>query len=818
VALAAPANDDVRFAEGLNQRRLFQLAETFCRQRLTDERLGPAARVDLTNQYIRILAAHAVQAPLEDRDRVWQQAREAAAEFARRYPDHPRLILVQVQDALTLLARSELHRQEAEVLPDPSLAREAARAALRDAIRSLEQLEQQLTRQIPNSHRQPAAADGLGADELLSLQHHVQHQLARAYRNRALCYDAGSTDRVAALTGALEQLKKPLTQIQEDDPLHGPLRLEAAVCHRLLGQQDQSQRELAALAAVPHDPALRSTVRAEQARVELDRGRLEQAWTLLDPETQSDAVPNADLDLARLETCLAQWKAAADAGSELNSRAWRARSVELVKSIEQEHGPYWGRRASLLLVRIGGGRAAGDVEILARSADELYRAGQRDEAIRVYEQASAGALARGDKDRAFQWGYKAALVDHQRQAYLPASQRLRRLATELADQPSAPAAHLLGAWNAAQAARQHPETLADYAELLQEHVRQWPAAPSADTARLWLGRLRESQQDLAAAIAAYQAVTPSHDQSGEALRAAARCWSARLATQPLAAPEAASLAREAAEFFARQTPPPADASRPWTADERFCAEQAARFWLQPAAAGHASAEAVLQSALHAAPPPDAAWKTRAQSLLVLALAGQPDRRAAAEQLLMSIGNASPAALLEILDGLEAIAQNAGPPIKAALAQLELAVADRLWQNRSQLDAARQRMLQQVRAAALLHAGRREDARRAYAELAHENPDEAPLQQAYAQLLLDGSDPAWWPQALDAWRRIADRSRPQTEAWYQARYAIAQTLLKLGRGDEAAQRIRYLQTLPPGLDGTPWKDKFQTLLEQCPSPR
>src|SRR5437764_1204561 len=81
---AAPAyaqSLDARFIEGLRQRRLFELAEPYCVDRLS--RIPPAdpLQAELTVELVRTLALHAANAPLDQREALWRKSREAAASF-----------------------------------------------------------------------------------------------------------------------------------------------------------------------------------------------------------------------------------------------------------------------------------------------------------------------------------------------------------------------------------------------------------------------------------------------------------------------------------------------------------------------------------------------------------------------------------------------------------------------------------------------------------------------------------------------------------------------------------------------------------------
>jgi len=248
--------------------------------------------------------------------------------------------------------------------------------------------------------------------------------------------------------------------------------------------------------------------------------------------------------------------------------------------------------------------------------------------------------------------------------------------------------------------------------------------------------------------------------------------------------------------------------------DRFCAEQAARIYLRFTTDGYAKAESVLGVAMGASPAPDPSWTAVAQSLLVIALAGQQGRRAEAEQVLMKIGADSPERLMEMLDGLAKIAESAGPQVKQELAKLQLAVADRLSSGPTQVAPEKQQMLERLRAESLVLAGRRPEAVAAYAELAKKNPNSGSIQEAYADLLLNGEDKASWQASLDQWRRVAARSRPRTDRWFKAKYSVALALWKLGERQQAADRIRYLQAIPPGLKNTAWEERFRELLKRC----
>ena len=89
------------------------------------------------------------------------------------------------------------------------------------------------SRTMPEEEK-PPVVPAPTPEELVSLQNNVQFQLARAFRNRALCYPPRSADRVAALNQAIQQLGKPLQQLAQDDLLAWEIRIDQVTCLRLL--------------------------------------------------------------------------------------------------------------------------------------------------------------------------------------------------------------------------------------------------------------------------------------------------------------------------------------------------------------------------------------------------------------------------------------------------------------------------------------------------------------------------------------------------------------------------------------------------------
>jgi hypothetical protein len=131
-----------------------------------------------------------------------------------------------------------------------------------------------------------------------------------------------------------------------------------------------------------------------------------------------------------------------------------------------------------------------------------------------------------------------------------------------------------------------------------------------------------------------------------------------------------------------------------------------------------------------------------------------------------------------------------------------------------LDAAQRRQVELTRASALVGLGDRERAAEAYDDLARRHPRDAEIQIARGEFLAgQGASASELERALDQWRRIASRTRPRTEGWYQAKYRVAQTQVALGDRAGAGKLIRYLQATED-LAAAGWDERFQQLLDRC----
>lgn len=814
----SPAGElgDAEFLAGLRSRRLFQLAEDFCMDQLKRENLSDVRRSEMVCELSVTLVDRALYAAPEERDDYWRRAWEVTDQFADTYPDHPRLMLVKTQGALAQVARGELGRQEAEVLADDLRRREQARDRLRDALRTLNDLAQQVAdalreRSMPG--RQQSETPGeLTVYQLATLQKQIQYQTARALRNQALCYPEDSPDRANALTQAVELLDG-LAGLDPKERLFWQSRIDEIVCLRLLKDYEGAARNLET--AKTFEPDLETTNRltAERIRLALASGDL---GTAAREANQVRGLSTPQLDFARLEAALAAWQAA-EAGQQTEvAGQWQKAAMTLADGIAQRHGPYWSRRAKLLLASsLKTAKGSGSLDMWAQAAESAYLSGQFDEAVATYDEAATIARQQNDIDQGFHYAFLAATIERERQNHAKALRRYRELATAHAANAKAAEAHQLAIQQAVEIARSgEPGTFDTYVDLLQEHLQFWPRGTIADGVRWQLARVDQSQTRWADAIKVYQQITPEFERFQEVLQAVRLCYQNQIREMQAAGNPIEPIAAEAARWFeslalgTNDRPP-----ERWSPLARQAVLDASEFRLHGSRQGFDRTEAILKAALAGATDAPEAWRSAAQSLLVCVLAGQ-ERRQEAATLLDQISGVSKDRLLAVLEGLARLSDEAAPSVRGELANLQLRTIALLRRQSDLLSAEQLLSLQRLSARALRDAGRTADALAAYEQLAQKYPDDGTIQEELAEMLTVASDRRSLERALALWRAIEKRSPTATPRWFRAKYSIALLHYRLGNSEQARKMITLLQVLHPELGGRKMQADFLALLKQC----
>ena len=130
---------EAQYLAGLRERRLFTLAESYCRRRLADAYVLDRRRTELTVELSRTSLEAALFAKSPERDARFAQASQVLDEELRRKPNGAWRAALLVQRGLVDLIWGERLREEAQTLHAGDAALEQARERLRAAAAQLKQ-------------------------------------------------------------------------------------------------------------------------------------------------------------------------------------------------------------------------------------------------------------------------------------------------------------------------------------------------------------------------------------------------------------------------------------------------------------------------------------------------------------------------------------------------------------------------------------------------------------------------------------------------------------------------------------------------------
>ncbi len=808
-----PHSADQRFVDGLRQRNLYRLAQTFCLKQLSRSDLSDEQRAQFVIQLSRSFAEHALHSKPNDREPLWQQAGAVAERFTTDYPDSPSWSLVRMQTALVFLARGESLRRQIELASDPGKRPQQANEYLRASIEITDQLDRLLTSQLRTIARPSAKpGGGLSEAELRWLQIHARFHRARASRNQGELFPLGSPDRVAALRSAIDRFKQ-LAKLDDSQPLAWKSRVAMIACFRLMGNFAEAQRQLQHWTTSTPPPWVRTALQTQWLLLNLSRQNVSAAIARIEQHEHGKWQRDPLWDDAVVQVFLAAAQSASTSGNARQAATWRNRAAGRLRYIER-HGLFWVHRAEARLARsvLNDSHTPGELQTLARAAAGFYRSGEFNEAMKAYDRARDTAKKQGNQDQFFDLSFTAAAIEQQRKHVAEAAKRFRALALAVPNHSRAAEAHLMAVYNSAQAARQEkPVVLDEYLLWLDEHIRTWPHSESANQARWWQGRVYKQQGKWGAAIAVLRGISPEHEQFIPALDEMAECYDEQFAAAAAKGEDVRASAQQAAQWF-QQWVVGADNHWPerWSPTHLEAALIAARFMLTYTG-DPLHAEAMLRQAISQSSNASESWKVRANGLLALALAGQ-GRSEEAIPLLEPLIESAAVQRLELLLGLQRLdITNAS---SKALSSIRLKLAQSLEGDQHTLTVTQRRDWQLAWARALVAAGQRDKAARRYAALVDTQGDNDTARHEYAQLLARSDNRGSLEHSLTLWRGILRRADPQSERWFEAKYQLARAHFQLGDQERAAKIIRLTQVLHPELGNPKLKAQFIELLARC----
>jgi len=812
---ARPGEDkrsqEQRFIDGLLERQLFSLAVTACHDRLKSDALTDLEQATTTIDLSRTYTAWALQSKTSKQDSYWKQATMVLKQWEESHPQSPFLPLVQRESIHLLKTRGEFARGDSQASLDPESALQTARQYLGKSRQLAKQVLVTVQNELRAANRDP---DHLSNEALMALEQDLKKTLAQTWIAQAECFKRGSPNRIDALQRA-EVYIRPLAA--KTAPVDWESRLLLLTFLRLSGKVALFRTTAdAQLEQSPPDDVV-VQIYIEKAKDLLANQHYRAALDLLSQLPDCCPQLRAKVDFLELELFLAAAKTAAASATV----TWNERALHQLKIIESNHDPYWMRRARALLGRQMTEQSSGQPSrLLAQAADGLYQAGQAEEAIDAYDRAAKKAKAEGDREAAFELGRNAAAIEHARKQYQEASRRFLLLAENYGELPEAAEVHLMGIFNLAQALRGSPTSeKTTYRKKLDQHLDLFNEKPTADRARLWLGRLLAAEGQWKQAAEAFFMVNSQSPVYPAAIAAAVPCCTQECRDAfsnysngkdtydkwtTLVQNRVDELTDASDKLFDQNDP-----SAP------FVAAKVAQLQMRYLSTKYESALRRVHRALALHGNTDPKIRQQLERLKIQALAGSGDTQSAQEQLQSFEGD-----LIELIFGIDRM--NSGVRLLSSdrrhsrqkLATLQVAAFQKLKQSSTEIDPNDRLALRLIEANALDLLGSKTRALEILRVLATDYPEDGRVQKTYANLLLQQEDKESLETALTKYREIARRSRPQTEGWFRAKYGQATARLKLGDSQKAAQIIQMTRVLHPDLGGEVMRQQFEALLAQC----
>lgn len=796
--------DDIPVIQGLRQRRMFDLADQLCRQYLSNPELDATQRVQWQLELIRTLLAEAIATPLAERAAVWQRVDLAITDFLTTYPDHPRKLLIEVQEALAHQTRGNLLVQEIAAEIGGPAEKDKALVELRNASRQIKQVESEIDRLIPAQRGRRLGEHELSVDQLLNLRRNMRFQEARTNLIKAQLYAPDDRlNRLDTLSLVSDRLSEVLRQSNPDQPLWWQAQINQMKCYTLLGDNAAAEavfRELP-LKQLPADQAVPLLEQRTDAAVA--SGKTDNITELLTAVQQNgSSSPTLQLSILRLYMHLAK-----QASDPAVRSQWQGVASQLTQTIETTNGPYWGRRAELILIGPTVSSSPNDVtgvrpdmgtdfNLLIRVGDQAVRKANMTDAIRAFKNAAAVAQKKGNAEQSLIASVRLSQVHESHKDHQLAAEVLIAAALENPRLPLASATHLRGCWNWAQLSQQDKSQAPKFVELLAQNLQTWPQAKTADQARLWTASYYHSQSDWSQAIAAYLQVNMEGVHAVEACRQIAQCYSQFLKIYRPNEPET----RELAQRIMKRFPNPVDLPRP-------AVLLVAQVGLSSNTLPVEQITTMLKQFIQSASDNELDAKQRAQAWQIVGLAMQSTTLAEAKISIEELPN--DLILLYLCGmGLQQAEPFIPPEQIANVAALKLLLAAKALAATPQGPSSQTYWLLE-KARALQQLGEDTQAVELLRKLSLEKPKSQEIQLRLARSLSKiepGSE-----AALQQWRRIAAQVKPQSTAWFEAKLNVAKTLAAAGQDQKALEMLNYMNAIPPGWTRSPLKAEFDKLL-------
>ncbi len=442
--------------------------------------------------------------------------------------------------------------------------------------------------------------------------------------------------------------------------------------------------------------------------------------------------------------------------------------------------------------------------------DERLRKNEPDEAIRILDLASTRAAESQKPAVAVELAFRAATLQQQRNNYADAADRFLLLAAAYPDDDRAAESHLAAIWNTAQLVGQKKRPLQQYVDMLGSHLEKWPNSPTTAQAAIWLIPIlvRQGQFEQALATATKVSVgSQLFEQAADFARQASLQWLRKASDED--------------DGPAKLLPGMCDRLTAWIQSESNATTAATRSIVELQLF-----QLEIQLA-YSNPNVDSIGKNLAQVSAAIGQSGSGlgtlgdearlflELCSAAQGRDPKIDSGNAKLTLDDLDSAElwmlAWQRLRNSENQARLAGLLISLVEANASTLGKFSDTRQFQWRLAVAESRWRIGQHDQATAEFQNLIAAFPQSLSARTSLARLASESHDASDLELALSTWRTVANGTRPQSDAWYEAKYYVAKLLLQTGQRDEAEKLLRFLKAVPPGWEPSKLKNDFETLL-------
>lgn len=799
----------------------------------------------LASRWIRAKTLIALNSEIDSSESAWQEVESLSERLVAESQFYPQHFLVRFQASVIGLARARLANLSAGGGAASLSQREAGLAAVRLSLERLEKLKREV---LNASASAPARSDSdpygaFSRPELQALARDIDFQILTAFGIRAQLYDSSAQ---ASRLDTYQQMVDQAAELQPQLPIDSLLwwQAQATVLDAFRGLQDWKKWDerwnSGVIGKAP--PEVLGSMAAARLQMWLDRQDLQksqqaakQFYLLLEirdrvglGQTQSaldfgsgTAWPEWDIARARLNLELAkdQDQRAGDSNSTQRLAA-ESSVLEFSKTIAQRHGAFWAAQLTKQLLGGGSNPGLGAPAVSLLFVREKIAAEQWNDVNLLMQQGIEQARNSANETLAFEL---AKLAAASAKASGPAPWMVQRIEQATLAFPSANQAdaihHYANILSQAITARA-PEYLDSQIQVWLRHIDRWPNASTTPALRLQLGNIYLSQKKHALALQIVEPVLDSQPNFGEAVSLQSRIfsqWMFALKVQGQAEQAEAAAAQWSAIWYQRLRRDD-DWIRQWSLPQKHLALLLIQAEVESEATPPVWTRPLMYEVKERLPELNDELFSRFQMVQLLLDFRQTPATVQVPDLLSSGNDASSPNAILFSDlqwliaslrfqipasGLSQAMESAnqrGQTKKAS--QLLLAAVQKCFEFQAKPDAtltlasepyfASRRELEELKIRALLQVDRFSEAKIAATDFAAQAPQSLTAQQLLGYTLVGSNDPSDARAAEKQWRMIAHLTPEGTDAWFEAKYYLAEALRRQGQNANASKVLGYLK--------------------------